>query len=314
MKIGILGDCHFTNHPPIRRLDDYWKTQKAKLKQALEIFQYSDCECIIQTGDLCDSPGMSIVVLSELIEILRSREVVLDLVFGNHCIWGHSSSTLQSSPLSVLKASGVVNILNEHGISPKNHPRVHIYGAGFGEENPKPLSCGNGDYNILVCHAPVGDVPLGTEFPLIHPVQFLKHNPQYDLIACGHYHYRFITSVGGRTILNPGALVRRTIAQRDLEHTPAVIIVDTLEDPDGGAMVKVVKLDVEPVERVFDTSATSKSSNVAINQFVDDIRDRRKIQSGVGWKQTLVDVMKDKNASVGAREAINSRLEKINGE
>ena len=310
MRLGILGDCHFTNQPPERRLDDFWAVQKQKFIRAIQAFKDNGCDHTIQTGDLFNTPGVSNVVVSEIIEILRSHDVVLHVVFGNHDIWGHAASTIPSSPLAVLQAAGVIRILGKRwrcGVEEGSTMvlPISIYGAGFGEDIPVPVHDPTESYNILVTHAPVGDVQAGANFPLIHPRQFLKHHSKYNLIICGHYHFRFSDHLEYRWIINPGVLVRRTISQQDAGHVPSVMIFDT-NDPRANA---VVALGAEPFEKVFDLSVTKKLDNEAINQFVNDIRERRTAQNCVSWKQILLDVMKAKSTSNGASEIIGKYME-----
>ena len=64
MRFGILGDLHFTNRSPERRVDDYWKTLYRKMSQALYIFDEKECDYILQVGDYFNSPAVSDKVIS----------------------------------------------------------------------------------------------------------------------------------------------------------------------------------------------------------------------------------------------------------
>jgi DNA repair exonuclease SbcCD nuclease subunit len=312
MIIGILGDCHLINHNPERRLDDYWITQQCKFRQVLSIFKEYNCDYIIQTGDLVDNPNISNIVMSYIINILKEYNVRLNLVFGNHDITGHSKSTLPSSPLSVLKSAGVVNIMNsepsyqhlclDEGVGCAPH---YLYGAGFGEQIPIPESNEiNKRYNILVVHKMIGDRQLYPGQDLIGPEKFLRIYPFYNLVVCGDYHFRFICEYDGRIILNPGALVRKTISKFDLEHKPACIIFDTETNN-----VKVVELDIKPIEEVFDLTVIKKRDNEALNRLIEGLKKNNK--SNIGWRHILVKILEQKKTSVEARKIIDNCLEEI---
>ncbi len=322
MILGLMGDCHLTNKAPERRIDGYWETQKGKFIQALDIFKSNGCDCIIQTGDLIDNPDVSNIVKSFIIDTLKRYNIKLNMVFGQHSIYGHSKDTLPSSTLSVLKSAGVINLLSDKydwqnsdrqsrikrgtellGI--KNVGEVQhimLYGAGFGESIPIPEN--EDDYNILVIHAMIGDRPLYPGQELKNPQHFLKKYPKYNLVVCGDYHYRFIETYEGRIILNPGALVRKTISEFDLELKPAVVVFDTETNKS-----RIVELDVKPIEEVFDLSITKKKDNDALNRFINGLKDENKAQ--VGWKSILIKVLKDKLASNGAKKVIDMALEEL---
>ena len=304
MILGISGDTHFTTAQPKRRLDDYWETQKSKFGEALEIFMNKKCDRIIQPGDLVDSPNVSNIVMSVLISMLKKYRAQLDVAWGNHDVSGISSATLPTSPLSVLKAAGVINILN-------NEPRqyeelsenIAMYGAGFNEEPPTPKN--PNDYNVLVIHAMVGNRPLFPGQELKNPKNFLKQHPYYNLVVCGHYHYGFVETYEGRTILNAGVLIRGSIAKFDLEHKPGVIIFDTNTNK-----VEIIELTIEPAEEVFDLTPAKKRDNEILNRFIDRLKTGSK--SNRGWKHFLLQVLEKKNTSGGGKSVIDQCLEEVN--
>lgn len=221
MKIGILGDTQFTNKTPERRKDDYWLTQKRKFSDSLGIFSDYECDIVIQTGDLFDSPTTPNSVVSEIIQILNKHSTQLHLVWGNHDTYGHTRGTLSNSPLAILQASGVIDILDD---TPRSIYNCLIYGAGYGDEIP---NCTSEAFSILVAHKMIGNRPLYPGDKIERPLPFLSRYTGYSLIILGHYHYRFIESLGGRIIMNPGAMVRESISESDLNHRPSVVIFDT---------------------------------------------------------------------------------------
>lgn len=310
MKLGLIGDCHFTNKTPEKRIDDYINTQKEKLDQAFSIFDKYGCSFIIQTGDLADGPGIPNSTISWIIKSIKDSHWALNMVFGNHDVWGHSSSTIPSSPLSVLESAGVVNLLNLHGRSIHDDMSRHdvtLYGAGFGESIPSPVKVGGCQYNILVTHSMVGNRPLFPGQELDDPVRFLRKHSGYNLVVCGHYHYRFISEYDGRVIVNPGQLLRSTISKFDLEHKPAVMVFDTDTNE-----VEVVELSVKPPEEVFDLS---KPINAKMDQdsFKNLIHKLRNANSGLttGWKHKLVSTMDRMNCSQECRNVIDKFMEKV---
>jgi len=304
VKLGIIGDTHFTNRGPERRLDNYFETQMNKLAQALLIFNEYNCDVIIQTGDFCNSPNIADRVKSALIRFLRQSNRKILCVFGQHDVTGHSASTLPNSPLAVFEAADVVKLLDGNWWCEghtKDEVPICILGANFGEEIPKTYE--KDAYNILVIHKMIGDRPLYPGQELISPNQFLRNYPSYDLVICGDYHYRFISTYQGRTIINPGALVRKTISKFDLEHKPAVVVFDT-----GTNKAEVIELKVKPVEKVFNLKRIEKVNH---NEIMIDFVRRLKDSKGekIGWKEVLIKVLNERKSNKKVREIIDECLE-----
>lgn len=320
MRLGILGDLQLTSRAPERRLDNYSETQMNKLGQIFTIFDDKSCDCIVQPGDFFDSPTVANKVKAATIRFLRERfrsgkernnkdwERVF-CVYGQHDISGHSISTLPNSPLAVLEAAGVAEVLSSEKepaivgtVNEDSDVCVALYGSSFGEPVPEPYEdC----YNILVTHRMIGDRPLWPSQELVGPRQFLRKYPDFNLIICGDYHYRFVEKWNGRTIVNVGALVRKTISKFDLEHKPAVGVFDTLDDS-----LEIFELDVKPVEKVFNlTRKPEKRDSKILAELVERIKKSGKKLSG--WKHILVKVLKEKESSQGVKEVIDQTLEEI---
>jgi len=307
MKIGLLGDLHLTNRSPERRKDNYFETLLRKLDQAFSIFKKASCDCVIQVGDFFDAPTVANRVKSSVISLLKKHKKKVYCVVGQHDITGHSLQTLNNSPLAVLEASGDVTIVRRAevigDVSDKDSTAVVVYGASFGEEVPEPYE---DSYNILITHRMIGDRPLYPGQELMSPKRFLKKYPDYNLVVAGDYHYRFIEMWNGRTIVNPGALVRKTISKFDLEHNPGVVIFDT-----ATSTVKTVLLDVSPVEEVFDLSKKQEQKNTdLLLQFIESLKDRSSAEQE-GWKHILLKVLEERNCSEEVKEVINECLEEI---
>jgi predicted phosphodiesterase len=316
MLLGIFGDLHLTNRAPENRIDNYWETQKWKLCKSLDIFNKKSVDLVIETGDFFDTTTVADRVKSETIQLLLANEFYnqnrICCVYGQHDISGHSKFTLPNSPLAVLQSARVVKILNEkpwkvsrRDIHPEDIVRdpCFLYGASFGEGVPKPEN--SEAYNILVTHRMIGDKALWPGQVLTGPRSFLRKNPKYNLIICGDYHYRFVETWNGRTIINPGALVRKTRSKFDLEHKPAVVIFDT-----DTSEVEIIELGAKPIEQVFDlTRPPEKKDNQILVELVEKLRLSGKKLSG--WKHFLIKVLEERNSRQEIRDIIDERLDRV---
>lgn len=307
MRIGIFGDLQLTNKSPERRLDDYWKTLIGKVAQGLEIFEDAKCDCVLQVGDFFDAPTAARRVSSEITHLLYTwtrEENPVFCVFGQHDVIGHSKSTLPNSPLADLQAARIVKVLSDNPVYLGSEEEIFcLYGASFGEPIPVP---NEGDYyNILVTHRMIGSKPLWPDQVLEGPRQFLRKYPCYNLVVCGDYHFRFIETWNGRTIINPGAIVRKTISEFDLEHRPAVVIFDT-----DTSKVEVVELKFESIEKIFNlVRVVERPDSQVLIDLVEKLKKGGRKLSG--WKHFLVKILNERNAREGVRNVIDQHLEKV---
>jgi len=310
MKIGIFGDIHFSNRSPERRKDDYFQTQIRKFEEALQIFEKFGCDIVVQPGDFFEAPTAANRVKSTIITILKKYNRTIHAIAGQHDIVGHSLGTYPNSPLAVLEASGVTKLVGK-GLSVGKEsdvpeaPEVMLYGASFGEDTPKPFE---DTYNVLLIHKMIGNKKLYPGQELTDPIRFLEKYSNFDLICCGDYHYRFVETWNGRTIINAGALVRKTISEHDLEHTPAVVVYDTVT-----TKAEVVELNVSPVEEIFDLSRTN-SKDIDFDKillFIDKLRNSSLEVSG-NWREGILSkLLLERKCNDRVKVIIDQCLEEI---
>jgi DNA repair exonuclease SbcCD nuclease subunit len=305
MRILILGDTHISDRRPERRKDDdYFQTFITKLSQVRDIYHKMNCEYLLQVGDFFDSYNVSKEVIAGIIEFLKNSNMNVACIWGQHDISGHSGTTFRNSPLRILESAGVVKILNDY--RRLCYVGLCVTGQPFGQEILPSIKDEIGyDYKILVVHQMVGDQPLFPGHDIKQPKQFLKEHPEFNLILCGDYHYRFIVEDNGRFCINPGAMVRKTIGKRDLELEPAVIFFDTSD-----CSYEVVKLDVVPSEDIFDFSKeeiVNKKDTSVLDAFLENLNKQEGTK--IGWKELLQALMIKRKTNVEVKEVIEKSIE-----
>jgi len=282
MLLGILGDQHLTNHRPTRRIDDYWQTQLEKFEAELQHVKH--CDAIFQVGDFFDSPYVANRVKATIIGLIKKHlNSPIYCIFGQHDISGHSELTFNNSPLAVLQAAGVVELLgNTVTLIPHDGEILHAFGASFGQPIPEPED--QAELNLLVTHQMIGDRPLYPGQELQAPKQFLIDNPGFKFVFCGDYHYRFQQHYQKRLIINPGALVRKSISEWDLAHHPAAMTVDTKT-----MLIEKHLLTIRPVNEVFDLNRNEEKDTEVLLKFIEALQARE--GTAIGWKEILQDVL-----------------------
>lgn len=281
MKILLSGDWHITEKQPKKRIDDYFRSQEKKLGWIIGLAIHEKCKYIIQPGDFFDSHKANDKLKRWVIKKLKlSNCPTIVTVFGQHDLRYHSSDT-KNTPLRVLEAAGVVEILGE---MKEYSPPINIYGASWYEDIPEPAhqDSPKKEINILVMHKMVvknkklwegqedarfGNIILGN-----HP---------FNLIVCGDNHQNFTISRNNRHLVNCGSLMRMTTAQ--LDHKPVVYVYDT-EDKS----LEEHFIPIEPEEKVFDLSKIEREAkeNKELESFVKYLKEDTKLE-GLDFAKNL---------------------------
>jgi predicted phosphodiesterase len=271
-----------------------------KLSKALHLLE--DCDVIIQVGDFFDSYAVSNRVTAMAINVIRMARRMIYCVYGQHDLSGHAASTISNSPLQVLKAAGVVHLLDEYPIGVgTGDDFVVMYGAPFGAEVPKVDTKG---FTVLVTHRMIGDRQLYPGQELQAPRSFLRRHPDFDLVCVGDYHYRFDDGVSDRVILNPGVMMRKTLKEADMEHEPAVYIFDTQE-----RKFKVIPVPCDPIEEVMDLDRVEKRIPIELEEFISKLQLGKTAQ--IGWKSIMLRVMEQRGTVNSVRELIAESTAKL---
>lgn len=309
MKLMILGDRHFTDRKPEKRLDEnYFETQLGKFRQEIKIYREKGCDAMLQPGDFFDSPNVSNYVIATLIKLLRKEDIMIHCVSGQHDVVGHSMATLRRSPLKVLEAAGVVKIVGQDGIRMSTEIKVDLFGCSYGCEIPQEVS--NDGFNILLIHAMIGDKELYPGQDMISPQKFAKDNNQFGLTICGDYHYTFCTKKWAvcegynNCVVNAGCLVRKSVAEKDLAHKPCVFIYDTSNES-----CEKIELKVASINTVFDLTEVEKKENSELMKFIETLRDSS--QSLVTWYDVLLKVYKEKKTNENVKKVIDECLVEV---
>ena len=282
MKLLLVGDAHFRASTPRKRKDeDFVALCDDKLCQILRIMGEKDCDYVIQAGDLFHTPNPSYRLLNMLINRLRGYMSRFLVIHGQHDLAYHSQEAIKRSAISLLHAAGCLTPLPADGLCfPASE--LCLCGASFGQQPGKPkadLRC----YNVLVAHTMVGNKPLWPGHSLTGPEEYVQNHPGFDLYFLGDYHYPYTVKVGDALVVNAGCLIRANASERELEHRPKVVIVDTETQE-----TEDVYLNVSPVEEAFDLSDIKKDqeeNTVDIDAFVQRLKDSGDI--AVSFKDML---------------------------
>ncbi len=235
MKILYLTDTHIRGTNPKYRLDDFASTLRAKLIEVVGLIEAHRVDFVIHGGDVFDMPSLPLPVAGDFMEILARIRVPIYAVAGNHDIYAYNPETLDRTMLGFLSKLGHFRLL--HPGSPvyieAGGVRVQLSGMHFHfaidrrdfrmDYCVRKVNC---DFAIHTAHGLLLTRPVAPEIP--HTIaELVAQNTEADLTLGSHAHFGFApVTFDGRTVANPGALVRLSPQPADMQRQPQVLLID----------------------------------------------------------------------------------------
>ncbi len=217
MIFAAGADFHLTNKVPENRKTGYFEEICEKFLELLSMVS-TKTDLLVCAGDFFDSTMVPYLVTKEIIHMIKSVNINILVVPGQHDMRYHRSG-LNNTPLGVLEESGCVKILGNKWpiLGPDT---TDFIGAGWNEE---PLD----KADILVTHRMV--TKTGPLFPgqskFTTAAQMLNYYKWAKIIISGDNHQMFWLKERGRLLVNCGSLVRSS--KKQIDHIPTLHFIDS---------------------------------------------------------------------------------------
>ncbi|HHY48060.1 MAG TPA: serine/threonine protein phosphatase [Firmicutes bacterium] len=280
MRFLYLTDTQGRGNSPQSRRDDFLATLEAKLREVVEIALEYRVDAILHGGDFFDIPNPSLPVAWRVIAPFWESRIPVYGVGGNHDFYGYNPETLPRTVLGFLGQLGAVRLLlpGRPVYFDDGNVRVQVTGQHYHYDIDRRdrrfdywIKKNGCDVAIHIVHGMVVERALAPGVPFTTPDQIL--DTEADITLCGHNHLGFPdVAVGGKYILNPGALVRLTANPADIARHPQVLLIDL----DGGISYRKIRLKSAPEgEDVIDRSAALEAELKArkFSEFVQNVKD-----------------------------------------
>lgn len=269
MKVMYIGDVHYSERTPLKRIDNYGDSLLEKLSYCADLAKKSNCNCVVFTGDIFDKPSISNEALLKFIKVINKDFAGLYLytVIGNHDVYGYNINRLFTTSMGILlEACPNLKLLTADdsvcmdstvlsGQSYTNDVDVDGFGYAFKESNTQHAK------SIHVVHGMLLDKSV---FFLDKQTLIDAVETNADIIVSGHYHDGFgvVQRKDGKIFINVGSICRKELSKNS-DRKINVVIIDTAKE--GLAAVEVKEIPVKPYAEVFDTS---ESTLLAVNNAV----------------------------------------------
>lgn len=292
MRLAFLGDLHLRAAIPKSRLDQYDIVLMNKFKFTLDFCDKHDIKVLIQPGDFFESVLASIHTIRRAAHLLRSHNVKVYVVYGQHDLRYHAQDT-NNVPLRLFEDFNLVKRLGpDQGtiLSPTSElKRVVGWGSSWNENDPEGMN--PKDTNIWATHRMVIDnEKLWDGMKDYTLAKHLLKTTPFDLIITGDNHRSFTTNYGFRYLVNCGSLGRTNIDQA--AHIPHFVVYDTVSKK----MAKV-KVPARPPKEVLKIEEVKerKKKEAELAQLIEGMESVTRVQKRINYKEMVFGALKKIN-------------------
>lgn len=267
MKCLHTNDWHLWHLTPSSRLDNWPDTIFRKLDQMAEIAAIHQVTVIAVAGDLFNSINTSYRVVERLLRWCRGVGVPVVAIPGNHDERYNQLDSLPGTPLGTVFASGQILDVSYH---PYTFDGVQIIGIPWPDAKDLPAWANAAALidpakpAVVLAHAFASKT--GGQFfgqPVLS-YEALAAYP-FQVYHFGHDHSaRASQKLNGKVFLNFGAPGRGSLAIEEIYRDVFVAVTELRGD--GLFDAQLVKLKVEPAEKVFDLQRYAYDKSV-VEQF-----------------------------------------------
>lgn len=276
MKILHITDSHGTVKGPESRKDIYYITFLRKLYELGYVVKKEKIDMVIHTGDLFHTARVSDKFAGQVSEMIKSWQVPVYVVPGNHDIEGYTTDTIDQTKLGLLAKAGVIQLLDRDNpiTITANQDGEEYTVAISGQEYYAHIDEGNmqdfemqqdeADFNILAIHGYIADT---AQHPNIKCTMVGDIVTDADVILTGHYHRQFEWNGPDIDIYNPGSMMRVEQTDYNKTHMPQYGILDVHLVPSGAIGYNYTFHEfkiAQPSTTVFDYNSKYKAKAASI--------------------------------------------------
>lgn len=284
IKIIFVGDVHLSEKNPLARIDDYNEAILKKLEQIYSLALEQKVDAVVFLGDIfhLKAPSKnSFKLVNRVVKYLRRfwrANIPVMLLVGNHDLMYGDLSSIPRQPIGILREMDGVFTNLTLGLDGGEGQLggVSLTGVDFSNEPmDKQLEYiqsipRHSKYNIVCVHTNI--VSGNTLFKEAGIKLDEITNKNIDLIVNGHIHFPTIIGHNKSDIIyvQPGAISRGSLDTENLSRDVNIVMVGFDET---GIKHKVIKLDIEPAEKVFDLTKrmSEKEVNSKVESFVESL-------------------------------------------
>ncbi len=276
MKILFFTDSHIKGYAPAKREDVYYNSLLDKLTWIKDFANENNVDYVLHGGDLFDTAKVSNKIFGEVATILLGFDKKVNIVPGNHDLYGRNLETLEHTSLGNLYSADVVNILY------KDKGKIALEKDGVkvnltGQEYYDGIDTGvNADYTVdredddsielLLIHSMLLDKDF---FPGVPHTNLYNLKSNADLVLSGHYHAdRYMIENNDTLFIKPRSVARIEASEHNYEHLPEVVLLEINGKDDYKAEFHEIS-NALPGNEIFNIESIQeeKDNSIHLDQF-----------------------------------------------
>lgn len=300
LKFLFITDTHYRDDKPKGRIDDIMKAQFDELGEILQICRDEEVDAVLHGGDFFNTKKPSHRLVVHILDWCKMLSKPVIGVIGNHDVTGYNIDSVSNSGLGVLFESGAVDRLEYMEWEREKVVLKAVHSSLNFDKDYMFDGKYDGWKKIIISHnyvIPADSMPWG----FIHPKD-IKTNA--DLVLCGHYHQAWNWTDGKTRWLNPGAISRWKITERD--HKPQVVIISV---ENGAIKLGFIALKTsQPGHKIFDINAVeaAKQQERNIEQFARSLEETS--FQDIDIEQVVLTAGKQSNIATNILDVILKKL------
>lgn len=318
IKFLFMGDRHNSEVTPYSRIDDYRESCAAKDQEIIDIAKKHSVNAILHPGDFWTDSDRRIgnEYISQIAMRWMRAEIPIIGIAGNHDMIGNNVASLPNTTTGLLNALGLFKIIQDGEVCSFSDGEISVditgknYHKGMDRsENISDyvLPSKTADYNIHLMHGMLSPKNLGKMIKHT-TIDAIKHTAA-DITLCGHDHIGFgIIRYNDRYFINPGAVVRMSCDEREMNRKISVILISI--DKLKGIQIEQIYLNsAKPGEEVLSREhILEKEDKLAYDQFVKDGVEKLHLRGGVSITDVLEDIYNRDNIPKNVQKSITSQI------
>lgn len=250
-KVLFLADLHLSPVSPGSRTDDYTEASFAKLEQVYSLIVRLEVDALVILGDCfhlkswSKNPYWLTNRFVDWLKLVDATGCKIVVVVGNHDVPYGNTEFIRNQPIGTVLAQPFVqrSLTME---DPDIKIDVHDFDPAFVKDDLNQYKRDGAKFHIICAHNALME---RGQLPGEPTVNFNEFDLDCDVLAFGHIHHpTVIQKVNGIWFINPGAMMRGSLAKENLKREINVVLMRFDED----IKYKKFALDVAPSEQVFD--------------------------------------------------------------
>lgn len=295
-KFIVVGDLHASFTGPKKRQDNYYSCFVDKIKQIKDIQEKNDNCPIICLGDFFNNKIVEHLekIAFDLIPLMKNFYSLI----GNHDNHKENALDLRGTSFGLFKETGLIGLGSDFKNKYDNDKMNFDFYDYYNRNEFKNKNLDNNKINIAFIHDYIMPKNTKVNYEFKQCVE-----TEYDYVFCGHYHYDYDYQIGKTRYINPGSLMRMTIANEDINRHPKIILFDF----NSKDKIKYIKLDIKSskdvlnnVENILDNNFESKFTEMLLKNDIisGDVNDITNILKKNNVSKEIIDYIEEKSQEV----------------